>query len=82
MKIPALAVAAAVAIGMIGTAPATAQTHRTVVTKRTVVVHRTNVVRRTHANNGRHNGWHHRRQVCTNVWRHHRHVRTCTWRRW
>ena len=79
MKIPALAVAAAVALGMVGTAPAAAQPdhHRTVVTHtRTVVVHRAN------ANYGHHNGWHKRRQVCTNVWRHHRHVRTCSWRRW
>jgi hypothetical protein len=59
---------------MSGAAPAAAQPHRTVVThSRTVVVHRTNV------NNGRHNGWHKRRQVCRVTVRHHQRKRVCTW---
>jgi hypothetical protein len=77
MKTSALAVAAAIAFGLAGAAPAAAQPHRTVVThSRTVVVHRTNV---THADNGRHHGWHKRRQVCRVTVRHHHRKRVCTW---
>lgn len=77
MKISALAIAALAALGMIATAPASAQPghNRVVVTKtRTVTVHRAGW------NNGRHHGWHKKVRVCRNVWRHHHRQRVCTWR--
>ena len=78
MRIPALAVAAGVAMSMIGTIPAIAQPRheREVVRTKVVEVHRTEA----NSNNGRHGGWHKKVRVCRNVWRNHRHTRVCTWR--
>lgn len=76
MKISALAIAAAVALGLTGATPAAAQPRhdRVVTTTRTTVVHRAN-------DNGRHRGWHKKRvKVCRNVWRNHHRQRVCTWR--
>ena len=92
MKIPALAVAAAVALGLVGTTPAAAQPRhdRVVVTKtRTVTVHRDerrgrewNRGDRRHYGweRGRHRGWHKKVRVCRSIWRRHHRERICTWR--
>jgi hypothetical protein len=76
MRIRSLAVAAAVAMSMIGTMPAAAQPRhdREVVRTKVVQVHR------TVNDNGRHRGWHKKVKVCRNVWRNHHSKRVCTWR--
>ena len=75
MRIAALLVPAAAALGLAGATPAAAQPHRTVVTHtRTVVVHRA-------VSNGQHNGWHKKKvRVCRNSWSHGHHKRVCAWR--
>jgi hypothetical protein len=72
MKLPKLAIAAAVAAGALVATPVVAQTHvevnRTVTTTKTV-------------NGGWHPKWR-RHKVCRTHWYHHRKVTRCTWRRY
>jgi hypothetical protein len=77
MKLSALALAAAVTIGIAGAAPAAAQPGRharVVVTQRTTVVHRAQA-------EGRHRGWYKKKvRVCRTTWRNQHRQRVCRWR--
>ncbi|MEA3003548.1 MAG: hypothetical protein QOH81_2336 [Sphingomonadales bacterium] len=83
MKLPMLALAAALTLGGFAATPAAAQpgrhdgNNRTMVrTTHTVVMHRrTNW--QQNANRGRHQGWRNHHRTCTTTWRHHQRVVTC-----
>jgi len=83
MKIAALALAAAFALGSLGAVPAAAQPDRHHDTRMQSDNGRHDGWRRDDArrDNGRHYGWrnHRRHRVCHYVWRHHHRERICRW---